>query len=294
LVIVAQYLQWREFIIAFFVMAFAISIPDLFTTLSAAAQHQPELALGDILGGNLVDLTLVLALSVFFSKKSLGAKSNMVQTSAIFTTIIAVLPLLLILDSDLSRFDGVILIISFLLYSVWIFSKREHFQDVYNSHKSAGIVSNFKNFLKNLLKIIVLLILLVVAAQAVVWSAQYFALQLGVSLSLVGILIVGLGNAIPDTYFSVISARKEKNWLVLGNLMGSVIVCATLVLGVLALVSPFHINDFSPFLNARIFLIIAALLSLIFIRTGKEITRREAMMLLFVYIVFLMVEVFLK
>jgi cation:H+ antiporter len=189
LVIVAQYLQWREFIIAFFVMAFAISIPDLFTTLSAAAQHQPELALGDILGGNLVDLTLVLALSVFFSKKSLGAKSNMVQTSAIFTTIIAVLPLLLILDSDLSRFDGVILIISFLLYSVWIFSKREHFQDVYNSHKSAGIVSNFKNFLKNLLKIIVLLILLVVAAQAVVWSAQYFALQLGVSLSLVGILI---------------------------------------------------------------------------------------------------------
>jgi cation:H+ antiporter len=208
LVIVAQYLQWREFIIAFFVMAFAISIPDLFTTLSAAAQHQPELALGDILGGNLVDLTLVLALSVFFSKKSLGAKSNMVQTSAIFTTIIAVLPLLLILDSDLSRFDGVILIISFLLYSVWIFSKREHFQDVYNSHKSAGIVSNFKNFLKNLLKIIVLLILLVVAAQAVVWSAQYFALQLGVSLSLVGILIVGLGNAIPDTYFSVISGAR--------------------------------------------------------------------------------------
>ena len=132
------------------------------------------------------------------------------------------------------------------------------------------------------------------AAQAVVWSAQYFALQLGVSLSLVGILIVGLGNAIPDTYFSVISARREKNWLVLGNLMGSVIVCATLVLGVLALVSPFHINDFSPFLNARIFLIIAALLSLLFIRTGKEITRREAMMLLFVYITFLMVEVFLK
>lgn len=294
LVIIAQYLRWREFIIAFFVMAFAISIPDLFTTLSAAGQHQPELALGDILGGNLVDLTIVLALSVFFSKKSLGAKSNMVQTSAIFTTIIAVLPLLLILDSDLSRFDGVILIISFILYSVWIFSKREHFQDVYNSHKSIGIVSNFKNFLKNLFKIIILLILLVVAAQAVVWSAQYFALQLGVSLSLVGILIVGLGNAIPDTYFSVISARREKNWLVLGNLMGSVIVCATLVLGVLALVSPFHINDFSPFLNARIFLIIAALLSLLFIRTGKEITRREAMMLLFVYITFLMVEVFLK
>lgn len=293
LILVAKYLQWKEFIIAFFVMAFAISVPDLFTTLSAVSQGKPELALGDILGGNLVDLTLVLALAVFFSKRSLVAKSEMVQNSAVFTTIIAILPLLLIIDSNLSRFDGVVLILAFIMYAWWIFSKKERFQDTYNHRKTLGIVADFRGFLVNVIKIIILLALLVVSSQAVVWSAQFFADKLGLSLSLVGILIVGLGNAIPDTYFSIISARKEKNWLVLGNLMGSVIVCATLVLGILALISPFEIKDFSPFLNARVFLIVAALLSLLFIKSGKEITKREGLLLLGIYIVFLLVEVFI-
>ncbi len=293
LIQIAKYLQWKEFIIAFFVMAFAISVPDLFTTLSAVSQGKPELALGDILGGNLVDLTLVLALAVFFSKRSLLAKSEMVQNSAVFTTIIAILPLLLILDGNLDRFDGTVLVLAFILYAWWIFSKKERFQDAYNHGKTLSIVADFRGFLVNVVKIVVLLALLVVSAQTVVWAAQFFADKLGLSLSLVGILIVGLGNAIPDTYFSIISARKEKNWLVLGNLMGSVIVCATLVLGILALISPFEIKDFSPFLNARIFLIVAALLSLIFIKSGKEITKKEGLLLLAIYIIFLLVEVFI-
>lgn len=294
LIQVAKYLQWREFIIAFFVMAFAVSLPNLFTDLNAVFQGKPELALGDIIGGNLVDLTLVLALAVFFSKKGLTVKSEMVQTSAIFTTAIAILPILLILDSRLDRIDGMILIGAFALYCWWIFSKKERFHDPYNNQKSVSITQDFKRFLFNLIKMVVLLGLLLISSQAVVWSAQFFSDQLSISLSLVGILIVGFGNAMPEMYFSIITARKEKNWLVLGDLMGSVIVCSTLVLGIITLVSPFEIKDFSPFLNARIFLIIAALFSFIFIKTGKHITRREGVWLLFIYIAFLMVEIFLK
>ena len=124
--------------------------------------------------------------------------------------------------------------------------------------------------------------------------SQYFSANLGISLSLVGILIVGLGNCFPETYFSIISARKEENWLVLGDLMGSVIVCATLVLGIIAIVAPFEIKDFSPFLIARIFLIIAAVFSLLFIKSDKKITKKEGLFLLFIYIVFLLTEIFLK
>src|SRR3989344_8952817 len=110
LVQIAKYLHWKEFIIAFFVMAFAASLPNLFTDLNAALQGKPELALGDIIGGNLVDLTLVLAIGIFFSKRGLSSESSMVQTSAIFTTIIAVLPLFLIFDGNLGRMDGLVLI----------------------------------------------------------------------------------------------------------------------------------------------------------------------------------------
>lgn len=293
LVEIAKYLRWREFIIAFFVMAFAASLPNLFVGLSAAFRHMPEIALGDIIGGNLVDLTFVLAISVFFSRKGLSAKSGMVQTSAIFTTIIAVLPLILIIDRNLSRIDGLILMAAFGFYSWWLFSKEDRFKKVY-SQKSKNPVKDFKSFIKNLGKIIAFLAVLLISSQAVVSSAQFFSASLGVSLSLVGILIVGLGNCFPETYFSIISARKNENWLVLGDLMGSVIVCATLVLGIIALVSPFEIKDLSPFLTARLFLLAAAIISLLFIRTGKKITKKEGFFLLFIYIAFLMTEILIN
>ncbi len=293
LVQIAKYLHWREFIIAFFVMAFAASLPNLFIDLNAALQNKPQISFGDIIGGNLVDLTLVLAIAVFFSKKGLSAESEMVQGSAIFTTLIAVLPLFLILDSNLSRVDGAILLFTFFIYSWWLFAKQERFRKTYKSNTKTPIKS-FKSFLINLVKIIILLILLLFASQAVVSSAQFFSDKLGISLSLVGILIVGLGNSFPEAYFSIISARKEENWLVLGDLMGSVIVCATLVLGIIAIVSPFEIKDFSPFLIARIFLIIGSIFALIFIRSGRKITKKEGLFLLFIYIIFLLAEIFIK
>ena len=292
LIQIAQYLNWREFIIAFFVMAFATSLTNLFVDLGAVLQKTPQLAFGDIIGGNLVDLTIILAIAVFFSKKGLSAKSEMVQKSAIFTTIIAVLPLFLIWDKSLDRIDGLILILTFLFYSFWLFSKKERFTKIYSSNTKSPI-KDFKSFLFNLVKIIILLTLLLATSQAIISSAQFFSDKLGISLALVGILIVGLGNAFPEMYFSIISARKEENWLVLGNLMGSVIICSTLVLGIIALVSPFEIKDFSPFLTARIFLIVAAFLSLIFIKTGRKITKKEGLLLLSIYITFLLVEIFI-
>ena len=137
LVQVAKFLRWREFIIAFFVMAFATSLPNLFIDINAAFQGKPELAFGDIIGGNLADLTIVLAIAVFFSKKGLVAESEMVQKSAIFTAVIAVLPLLLILDGKLDRVDGLVLIFSFVVYSFWLFSKKGRFKKRYHSRTEA-------------------------------------------------------------------------------------------------------------------------------------------------------------
>jgi len=292
LVQIAKYLHWREFIIAFFVIAFAASLPNLFVDLSAVLQHKPELAFGDIIGGNLVDLTLVLAIAVFFTRKGLSAESEMVQKSALFTTAIAILPLFLIWDGRLDRADGAVLMLAFFFYTCWLFSKKERFKKIYND-SDHNPIKDFKTFLINFVKIIIILIMLLIASQVVVGSAQFFSEKLGISLALVGILIIGLGNSFPETYFSIISARKDENWLVLGDLMGCVIVSSTLVLGLIALVSPFEIKDLSPFLTARIFLISAALLSLLFIWTGRKITKKEGVLLLFIYIAFLLVEIFI-
>lgn len=294
LIQIARYLNWREFIVGFFVMAFATSLPNLFVDVNAALHGMQSLAFGDVVGGNLVDLTLVMALAVLFSKNKGGisTKSSMVQKSAIFTAVIAILPLLLILDGYLGRGDGLILLLAFFIYAFWIFSKEDNFQKVYNGPASKNIMNPWW-LAGNVLKLVVLLSLLVGSSFVIINAAQFFAGAMGSSLALVGVLIVGLGNCFPEAYFSIVSSKKGEGWLVLGDLMGSVIVCATLVLGLIALIAPFKILDFSPFVVARVFTMIAVFFYIFSIKSDRKISKKEGAYLLLIYIAFLLTEVFL-
>ena len=80
--------------------------------------------------------------------------------------------------------------------------------------------------------------------------------------------------------------------MILGNLMGSVMITATLVLGTVALICPIKFFDFSLLAIGRIFLLISAIFFLIFLRTGKKISRREAIFLFLIYIFFILSQIF--
>ena len=285
----AKFLGWREFVVAFIVIAFASSLPNLFVGISSALQKIPELSFGDVAGNNLVALTIAVALATFFAKGGIPANSRAIQTTAIFTMVSAVLPLILVLDNNLSRIDGLILIGFFIFYLIWLFSKKERFTKVYNGHKVHPF-KDFNNFLKDLLKVFLGIIFLIISSQGIVKSAQFFASTFSMSLISIGILVTGAGSALPEIYFAVASAKKGETWLILGDLMGAVIIPSTLVLGIVALICPFQISDFSPFLVARVFLVISALLFYFSVRSGHRISKKEAFILLLIYVAFLIVE----
>ena len=289
----ARFLGWKEFVVAFFVMALAASLPNLFLGITSALRGVPELSFGDVAGNNLVALTLAIALAVLIGRKELPAESRTVQTTSIFTIIAAILPLILILNGNLSRIDGMLLIALFGSYIAWLFSKKERFTKIYDTHK-IPILKEFKVFLADLGRVILGIILLLVAAQGIVASAQFFAIGFNLSLILIGVLITGLGNALPEVYFAIVSARKGEAWMILGNLMGAVIVPATLVLGIVALIHPISGVDFSPFAIARFFLIISAIFFLFFLRTGQRLSKKEALFLLGIYLIFVVVEILTK
>jgi cation:H+ antiporter len=286
---IARFLGWREFVVAFIVMAIAASIPNLFVAILSALQKIPQLSFGDVIGGNVVDLTISIGLATLFSATGILTKSKMVQTTSIFTIIAAILPLILIFDGELSRIDGILLISVFVFYIFWLFSKRERFSKVYDEVLTKEKTSITK-FLKDLGAMIGSIIILLLSAQGIILSAKYFADFLGLPLVLVGILIVGLGNALPETYFAVASAKKGETWMILGNLMGAVIVPATLVLGILALINPFVISDFSPLILARVFLLISAIYFLISVKTDQKISKSEGIFFLSLYILFILLE----
>ena len=288
---IALFLKLKEFVVGFFLMAFAASLPNFFVGIIAALNKIPELSFGEVIGGNIVDLSLVIGLVALLSRGGLSAESRTVQVSSIFTIFISILPLFLISDHCLSRVDGILLILSYLLYVSWLFSKRERFTKVY-THAPKSI--NSGNFIKDLLFLVLSIILLLVGAIGIVQSASVFSVALNLPLALIGLFIVGLGNCLPEIFFSIQAAKKGQDWMILGDLMGGVVMTATLVLGIVALISPIKIADFSPFTIARIFLIISALFFLFCLRSGSKISKKEGILLLLTYVLFLVAEILTK
>jgi cation:H+ antiporter len=293
---ISEFLHWRSFMIAFFIVALASTVPNLFVGISSAIHNIPQLSFGDIVGNNLIALTVAVALSVLIGKRSIPTDGKILERSALFTAFVAVLPMLLLWDGVLGRADGVILLSVFFFYILWLAFNKERFKVFAGDQeeKIPKIMTEFKSFFKDIGKILLSLILLLLAAEGIVKSAQFFAISFNLSLPIIGILIVGLGNALPEIRFAVASAKAGETEMILGNLMGAVIMPATLVLGIVALICPIVIPDFTPFVVARAFMIISAIAFYIFARRHGKITQQEAIILLLVYVLFVVIEVLIK
>ncbi|MBU4274840.1 hypothetical protein KKE19_03430, partial [Patescibacteria group bacterium] len=127
LITITKFLKLKEFVVAFFVMAAAASLPNLVVGLSAAFHGIPQLSFGDITGNNLATLTIVVAIVALFARGGIPAQSRTVRTTSFFVMASAILPLVLVLDGRLSRLDGILLIALFVYYVFWLFSKEERF-----------------------------------------------------------------------------------------------------------------------------------------------------------------------
>ncbi|HDQ16893.1 MAG TPA: sodium:calcium antiporter [Candidatus Vogelbacteria bacterium] len=277
----------KEFVVAFFVMASAGALPNLFVGVSSALRGIPELSFGDIMGNNLIVLTVAVGLTILFSpKKEIPTESRTVQSTSIFTIAAAILPIVLIADGVLSRSDALILIALFISYIFWLFSKRERFTKIYEEQDVD--ISDIKFVLRDFFITIFSFFVLIIAAQGVVHSASFFAEVLNLPIVLVGMLVVSLGGTLPETYFAVSSAIKGENWMTLANFMGAVIINTTLILAIIALIHPIQADGLEFSIINRIFLIASAVFFYIFTKTGGRIGKYEGIFLMSLYVLFLL------
>jgi len=278
----------KEFVLAFFVVGIGATIPNLMIGIVSALNKIPELSFGDVMGSNIFDISIVVGLAALISRGGLSSNSKTVQGSALFTMIIALLPVFFILDGILSRLDGIFLLSSFAIYSFWLFSKKDRFTKVYENCPQKF---SSKEIAKDIFIIFTGLILLLIGGQGVVKSAMFFYQTFDLPLGLIGIFVVAIGTCMPETVFSLQAARKGRDWMILGNQMGNVAITSTFILGIISLIMPIKIADFSPFLVARLFLVIVVMSFFFFAKTGQKITRKEGFVLISIYVAFLIVEI---
>jgi cation:H+ antiporter len=281
----------KEFVLAFFVIGIGATIPNLIIGIVSAMNKIPELSFGDVVGSNIFDISIVVGLAALVSRGGLSSNSRTVQGSAIFTMIIGLLPLALIYDGSLSRIDGALLLVSFGIYAFWLFSKKDRFTKVY---ENCSQKINIKEIVKDVLIILAGLGLLFIGGQGIVKSAMFLYQTFHLPLGLIGIFVVAIGTCMPETVFSLQAAKKGQDWMILGNQMGNVAITSTFILGIVSLIMPINITNFSPFAIARIFLIIAIVSFFFFAKTGQKITKAEGIALIGIYFAFLITEIITK
>lgn len=290
LIRIAQFLQWREFIVASVLMAFSTSLPEIFVGITSAIAQKPELSFGVIIGSNIINLTLVIGIGVLLAK-GLKFEGKILQRNSFYAGLYGLLPLLLMLDGDISRADGIILLLSLVFYFAQLLSEEERFTRIFSDHINGGW-AHFKIFLKDLFLFGGAIILLLLGAEGIVFSASQLAVNFNLSLMIIGAVLIALGTSLPEIVLGAKAIAMGHKKIVLGDLMGTVVVNSSFVLGITALISPFKIADFSLYMAGIIFTVLTCFFFVIFARTDRKITTREAIFLIGIYISFLITEIF--
>jgi cation:H+ antiporter len=286
----SRYLGLAEYVIAFILMALATSVPELFIGLTSALSKIPTISLGNIIGANILNLTLGIGLVILISR-GINIQTQTAKKDAWIIFFLALLPVLLVLDGVLSHLDGVVLLLFFFWYISRLLSQRERFTKALNSLITD--VAHFKAFMKNLGLFMLGLLLLLSAAWGLVQSASLIAQDLDLSLIFIGLILVALGTTLPEISFGVRSVLLKHEEMTLGNFIGSVAFNSLFVLGLVAIIYPIQI-DFHLVINSAIFLAIALIIFNIFIRTKQRLSYREGIILLVVYGLFLTIEVLMR
>ncbi len=291
LVAISRYLQISEYILAFILMALATSLPELFVGINSALSKASVLSLGNIIGSNIVNLSLILGVVAIIAK-GIKIKSKIAKRDAWIVFFISILPLLLLVDKKLSQADGVILLIVFFWYLSHILKAKEAFRKRMNHLVRTG--EEFLKFSRNLLVFILAIAVLLISSWGVVKTSTLIAEGFELPLVLIGLILVAIGTSLPELVFGIKAVITKHEGMNLGNLIGSTVINSTLILGITALIYPIEIENFNMILTGGIFMVFVILIANFFIATKEEISWKEGVILIALYVIFLVLEFLLK
>lgn len=284
---IAKRFNVPSLVIGLTIVAFGTSAPELVVNLVAALNPgTTDIALTNIIGSNMINTYVILgATALFYPVKSQSSSRKFdIPLSILAPLMIFVLAFLA--DSTVSRLDGVILLLFFVVFMYRTVSKTKTLKEIPEIQEAEQQQNPQKLWLSALL-VVGGLVMLVIGGQLIVNSATSIAESLGISQAIIGITIVALGTSLPELATSVVAAIKKNSDIALGNVIGSNIFNVFFVLGTSAVIRPLP-----AYANMGIDLLITTLgsvLVLIFVLTNKrhEVKRWQGLLLLLIYGVYL-------
>ena len=272
-------------VIGLTIVAFGTSTPELVVSVLASVSGSPEIALGNVLGSNIANILLILGIAgIIYPLKT---KKNTVWKEIPFSLLAAVVLIIVandqILDGSdnlLSRSEGIVLLLFFVIFLVYILGIAKG-----DTTKEPGIKELSGK--KIILYLIIGLVALVIGGKLVVDNAIKIARTLAISEKVIGLTIVAVGTSLPELVTSAVAARKKMSDIAIGNIVGSNLFNIFFILGISMVIRPI---PFSQTMNPDLMLLLFASFALFLVMfTGRRrvLDRWEAIVMLIVYLAYM-------
>lgn len=275
----SRYFHVSEFTTSFILMGIATSIPELAVAISSSIHQNAVLSLGNIIGSNIADLTLIIGLPVLIAR-GIQVKSRLTQLDTQYMSILALTPLLLLFDYQLSRLDGMFLLTLYGAYDYRLIRQRSRFTRFVEQVKKPRL-------LKQLLLFIITILAIFISSQFVTNAAVLIAQEIDVPILIIGLIVISTGTILPELTHGIRATIMKHEGQIIGDILGSVVGNSTLIIGIAAVINPIKLVNFSEIVVPAMFLIIAIIYFLTSVYSGKRLTVRESLILIFIYLTFI-------
>jgi cation:H+ antiporter len=264
------------------IVAFGTSAPELAVSVEATINNLSALALGNVIGSNIANIGLILGITAMI--QPIHVERSLVRQQIPIVIACSVLLGLLLLDGEVDRMDGFLLIIGLLAYLYLSFRQSRGEFDAGETLDLPSAITPQQpgRTLINVVFVVLGLGLLIYGSQLFVDNAVILARILGISEAIIGLTLVAVGTSIPELATSVLAAFRRQSDIAIGNVVGSNTFNILCVLGVTAVVGSisgkqFSLVDFGTML-------VFALVLLPIARTGFTLSRGEGALLLAGYL----------
>ena len=284
----ARNLGVSPLIIGLTIVGFGTSAPEMLVSAVAAWQGNPAMGIGNALGSNITNIGLVLGLTAILAPMAVHS----VTLKREFPVLLAImgLALLLMLNGQLSRVDGLILLGGTVLLMLWMvrLGLKERNGDPLEKEFAEEIPAQMSTA-KAMGWLLLGGILLLISSRVLVWGAVNIAEWFGVSDLIIGLTIIAIGTSLPELAASIVSALKGEHDIAIGNVLGSNMFNLLAVLAMPGLIAP---SLLAPEILRRDFLVmgvmtIALLVMSYGLRGQGRINRFEGSLLLLAYVAYL-------
>ena len=240
---IARNMGISPLIVGIVIIGLGTSAPEMLVSGVAAFQGNPGLGIGNAIGSNISNITLVLGFTAILYV--LPVHSSLLKKELPLVLATAVLAWILLADGFFSRLDGVILIIALVFVFTWmILSAKKGIanHDPLINETLEELPEKMENN-KAILWTFVGLVLLLVSSKLLVWGASNIASEMGISDLVIGLTIVAIGTSLPELAATISSARKGETDLAVGNIVGSNLFNTLAVLAIPGVIQPLNVPE---------------------------------------------------